>query len=506
MLAQREDISLGNARLCPSIRTLEGPAANVMLEPRVMHVLITLADANGAVVTRDDFIEQCWNGQIVGEDSLNRAVSELRRSAREAGADLSVETIPKVGYRLRVPPSEAEVEPAVREPAAAGRWNRRRVIVGAAAAVLAAGGGIYGWRRATARDPRVEALLARAHQALRDKLPDSTQQGIGFLLEAVALAPGDAGAWGLLALAWCNVVELAPTREIAAALTSCEEAVRRALALDPDQPDALAARALLPPIFGDWFAAQQRLEAVLQRHPDQLDALDGLGVVLFSAGRVRAGEKITERLTTADPLSPIFQFRHAYRLWTIGDLSAADRTIDRALQLWPRHPAVWYARFLIFAMTGRIDAAWQLMQGTLDAPPVMSAEDLGGWRETLVALKSGKEGDRVAAIEANLAAARTGMSKCTGAILGLSALHALDPAFDVANAYLLDRGPMVGAIDRGARGAIAINDQRWRKTMMLFIPGTAPMRADARFARLCADMGLADYWRRAGARPDCGCA
>jgi tetratricopeptide (TPR) repeat protein len=253
-------------------------------------------------------------------------------------------------------------------------------------------------------------------------------------------------------------------------------------------------------MFGDWFAAERRLDAVLRSHPDQMDVLDGKGVLLFSVGRTGAAADIIERLAQMDPLSPVFQFRRAYRLWTAGDLGAADRTLDRALQLWPRYPAIWYARFLLFALTGRVEAAQALLRGSPTAPPVLSADDLGGWSATLTALRSGRAGDRDKAVAASVASVRT-FGMCTNAILSLVVLGALDRAFDVANAYLLDRGPLAAAIDRGSPGP-AINDQRWRKTMMLFIPATATMRADPRFAVLCRDLGMADYWRRTGVRPD----
>lgn len=45
-------------------------------------------------------------------------------------------------------------------------------------------------------------------------------------------------------------------------------------------------------------------------------------------------------------------------------------------------------------------------------------------------------------------------------------------------------------------GQVSINDQRRRKTTMLFIPVSAPMRADPRFEKLTEDTGMADYWRR----------
>jgi DNA-binding winged helix-turn-helix (wHTH) protein/Flp pilus assembly protein TadD len=494
MLARREALALGNSRLLPATRRLEGPAATVTLEPRVLQVLLALADAGGDVLTRDELIDQCWNGQVVGEDSLNRAIAELRRALRTASADLTVETISKVGYRLDVPAAPAAAPPTRRVP------SRRQVAVGASALVAAAAAGVYGFEHGRHRDPRVLQLLGRAREAMRDKLPDSMQQGVGFLREAVALAPDDADAWGMLAMAWYQTAEFAPQPGIEQAVRACESAVRRALELDPDQADALAAQALLPPMFGDWFAAERRLDAVLRRHPDQMDVLDGKGVLLFSVGRTAAAADIIERLAQMDPLSPVFQFRRTYRLWTAGDLAAADRTIDRALQLWPRYPAIWYARFLLFALTGRVEAAQALLRGSPTAPPVLSADDLGGWSATLTALRSGKASDRDKAVAASVASART-FGMCTNAILSLAALGALDRAFDVAYAYLLDRGPLAAAIDRGSPGR-AINDQRWRKTMMLFIPATAAMRADPRFAGLCRDLGMADYWRRMGVGPD----
>jgi hypothetical protein len=47
-----------------------------------------------------------------------------------------------------------------------------------------------------------------------------------------------------------------------------------------------------------------------------------------------------------------------------------------------------------------------------------------------------------------------------------------------------------------------VNDQRWRKTVMLFVPTTAALRSDGRFETLVQAIGLEDYWRRRGMQPD----
>ncbi len=83
----------------------------------------------------------------------------------------------------------------------------------------------------------------------------------------------------------------------------------------------------------------------------------------------------------------------------------------------------------------------------------------------------------------------------------LTALDRLDAAFSVANGYLLRRGANVMPL-RYAHEPPTQSDQRHRKTLMLFIPVTAPLRADPRFIDVCRGCGLVDYWRRSGHWPD----
>lgn len=490
-LAEHAEIILGAARVRPGLRRIEGPNAVVPIEPRVMQVLVTLAEAEGQVVSREQLNAVCWNGQVVGDDALNRAVREVRRALDAAGAGVAVETIPKVGYRLDSPRA-ASVSPTPTRP-----WTRR-ALIGAAGAGLA-GGALWLGRRGRRRDPPVQALIDRARQALRDQYPDADAQGLGFLKQALALAPDDAEAWGLRAIAERNQAEYAPVEQIDAATARCQLSARRALALDPRQPEADVALATLPPIYGDWLAAEQRLRAVLARHPDQTDALAAMGILMVSVGRIRDGAESVRRAAMLEPLSPIFQYRRAYHQWFLGDLAAADRTIDRGLELWPRHPAIWYARMHIFGLTGRHAAALQMLESPAAAAMMGPGAEL--WRISMLALRDPTPELRARAVAANLAATRHGAGASVNAILLLSALGAIDAVFQVADAYLLFRGPLVASADPPAPGQ-AVNDQRFKKTMMLFNPIVRQVRADPRFRQLCRDMGLADYWRDASVRPD----
>ena len=104
-LALALPFALGSLRVRPNALEVEGPQGVQSLEPRVMQVLVALHQARGEPVSRDDLSELCWEGRIVGEDALNRCVGRLRKTlAAEPRA--AIDTIPKVGYRLRVTPAE----------------------------------------------------------------------------------------------------------------------------------------------------------------------------------------------------------------------------------------------------------------------------------------------------------------------------------------------------------------------------------------------------------------
>lgn len=100
-LASVPDLTFGSVTLRPSIREFECRTRRLMLEPRVMQVLIVLVEAAGAVVSRDDLIQRCWEGRAVSEDAINRCIGQLRRLARSCDEPcFTIECIPRVGYRL----------------------------------------------------------------------------------------------------------------------------------------------------------------------------------------------------------------------------------------------------------------------------------------------------------------------------------------------------------------------------------------------------------------------
>lgn len=102
-LASIPDLTFGSVTLRPSIREFECRTRRLTLEPRVMQVLVVLVEADGAVVSRDDLIQRCWEGRAVSEDAINRCIGQLRRLAKSCDEPcFTIECIPRVGYRLHV--------------------------------------------------------------------------------------------------------------------------------------------------------------------------------------------------------------------------------------------------------------------------------------------------------------------------------------------------------------------------------------------------------------------
>jgi DNA-binding winged helix-turn-helix (wHTH) protein/TolB-like protein len=135
-LAREAAFSLGRMTVHPATREVVADGAPETLEPRVMQVLVALARRRGGVVSRDELILSCWGGRAVGDDAINRCIARIRRLAETCGG-FSLETIPRVGYRLSEAP-QPDVRPQPEPAESDGRFARPRRGLLAALLVLAA--------------------------------------------------------------------------------------------------------------------------------------------------------------------------------------------------------------------------------------------------------------------------------------------------------------------------------------------------------------------------------
>jgi DNA-binding winged helix-turn-helix (wHTH) protein/tetratricopeptide (TPR) repeat protein len=500
-LAERADFNIGKVRVCPATRTVTGPGGRTQVEPRVMQVLIVLADAAGAVVTRETLLERCWGGVFVGDDSLNRAIAGVRRIiSGVGGGSFQVETVPRTGYRLVVNPNEAATSDAVPGPvtdtANAGQIPRRVVLGGALAA---ASGGLAFWVGRSPRQDPAERLVEESRVAARAGTPEAARQAIALLEQAVAISPDSATAWGLLALTRARADEHAVTKVTSPAAQIDREA-NRALQIDESNADAKAALAIAVPYYGDWLAAERRFDAVLAQHPDHVFTKDSRLFLLGAVGRMRESAEARLALSRHALLDADLQFRQIYALWFLGRNSEGDRVASRAMEMWPGHPGIWFGRLWLLAGTGRFDRALAHIEDRAARPP-LPPPMIETLRSAMSAAGTAEPAQVEAATRRVMAGVGQNVAAVVNAMMLLNLMGATDQAFELARAYYLEQGPIVAAM-QWRPGQPVVPDQRRRKTNMLFTPSAAAMQRDSRFLPLMEQMGLVDYWRRRGIAPD----
>jgi len=97
----------GAFRYDAASRVLSRDEAEIPLSPRVLAVLESLLKRPGKIVAKEAVLESAWEGAFVGEDSLTKAISQLRSAlGDDPHRPRYIQTIPKRGYRFIAEVSE----------------------------------------------------------------------------------------------------------------------------------------------------------------------------------------------------------------------------------------------------------------------------------------------------------------------------------------------------------------------------------------------------------------
>lgn len=485
-LAKRLDFALGAALVRPSLRSIEGPLGAAKGEPRVMQVLVALVDAKGKVLSREDLLRLCWDSRIVGDDAINRAVSEVRRMAAIVGAGFEIETVPRVGYRLTGIDWEAYAEQVPPATGTSGIDRRKALVGGTTALALLAGGSaalVY-WQR----NAEVDALIERGRVIQGSGGPDDERRAEALFLQAIARDSGRADAWGWLAVVLDDQAK-------------AREAAQHAIALDPREPNARSVLAFQRRDLDAWTQWEEALLGILDDAPDCAQALAHLTFFYQGMGRCKDSWVTNEKAIHEEPFNPGHLHKRAIKHWIFGRLDQADKVADQAMKLWPRHGGAWNARMLIFAFTDRARAALALLDDVDNRPVRLTAPSVESWHAGLLAIASRSATDIARAVKVCTDQSGYAPGLAANAIMFFSHLGELDAAYRVAAGLLEGRGHLVQQSPRGSIRDI-YSASNWGRTQFLFIPATAPFRADPRFPDLCRRMGHVAYWQKRGIWPD----
>ena len=496
-LALLPDMQLGPMLVSPSRRLIVGPSGHTHVEPLIMQVFLLLLGAGGKVVTRTNLFDQCWGGVIVGDDSLNRAIAKVRRiGAHVAPGLFEIETIPRTGYRLRGEILGFQAADQIAGPglAASGISRRKLLVVGGSVAAALSAGGL--WFAHIRGGREFKFLMERGKEALAASDPDN--DSTEYFRKAVALRPSDAEAQGRLAYAYAIRTETGQPDQTRTSLEQAESAASAALALDPNEPNAHLARVLIESGSLDLIGTEDRLRRVLAADPSNLNSMKQLWNLLQCVGRSQDALALVKQALRINPLASGSHYPCAQLLWITGQTAEADRVIERAMQYWPTHRFVRFARFMIFAFTDRARAALAMIEKQETAPQNFSPESIALWRVTLPAVDQRSSATEALARESVLRAVMNNFRLTSQAAMVMSALGDLDTAFAITDKFFA-----VGKSNPVQhKSPMAVRSTAWRFAPWLFTPPLAGMRADPRFKMLVDEIGLTAYWNARQIRPD----
>ena len=92
---------LGDWQVEPRLNAIKKNSKSHPLEPRAMELLVYLAEHTEEVISKEQLIQDVWEGAFVTDEVLTYAVHQIRKAlGDDAKEPRFIQTIPKRGYRL----------------------------------------------------------------------------------------------------------------------------------------------------------------------------------------------------------------------------------------------------------------------------------------------------------------------------------------------------------------------------------------------------------------------
>lgn len=275
---------LGGWTVFPDTGRITRGEETIVLEPKVMGLLELLAGADGAVLSRTDIESQLWANVFVGEDTVARTVSRLRRALGDSAQNPSyIETLPKRGYRVIVP-----IEPIEEKTATTGEHKPKPRFAMALAAYLAiAALAIYLLIPAPQSNSEAESLTARANDLYMQFTRSNNEAAIALYEKVLAMDKDYAPAQAGLANALVQRVIRWPASQDLEGAGSLGEALER------DMHESEPATKILS-------RATALAERAVRLAPRDADALKALGFAYTAQNRIDEAEAIYERALSVD--------------------------------------------------------------------------------------------------------------------------------------------------------------------------------------------------------------
>ena len=338
-------------------------------------------------------------------------------------------------------------------------------------------------------DPGIYDYYLRFRARMYDEV--DLAGGITSASELIRMAPEFAEGWALLAetSAW-TCVEL-PFAEREPLIAQAREAIARCLELDPGCPRVFGPQWILCQPFGQYLEQEQAAQKMMG-HWRSLGIADFvLPYHLENVGRLRDANVVLREFAEMGASSLDLGGYRGMVLWRSGRFAEGRELLEQAIAFHPGQRYTRSALVPVFLQDGDFVALDRLLD-----PAVLARYPLHeySWLTELAALARDPKPEKARAFLERMHAEYASSGAIEPFLLTVwSDLASVDEAYALAESVRF--GPSGGPGD--VMGTNAYH------THLLFSVTCQNLRADPRFIKVCARLGLVEYWLTTGLWPDC---
>ena len=396
---------------------------HISVEPQVLRLILLLIDNADRLLTRDEIIDQVWNGRIVSESALSSRIKSARQALGDCGTSQHmIRTIHGRGFRfvcpLTQPPSFAQRATTFEPPdgISTEATTRERPSIAVLPFDLADPTGPFsGWAEALPHD--LIAELSRLHwlfviargssfrfSSAADVHEVGTLLGVRYCLTgtiehlagkaAVIIELADTRDSGVV---WSERYDFG-ARQVHEVRTRIVADVLAALEIRIPAHEASRSRLQNPADLSAWAAYHLGLQHMFRfNHRDNQQALElfarateidpgfarahaGLSFGHFQNAFLQYGRDRTEDVNKAvhhaehalllDPLDPFANLNMGRSHWLTDEVDASLGWLDRAVQLNPNYAQALYSRAWAEMILGQSEQSLHDVEAALSRSPL----------------------------------------------------------------------------------------------------------------------------------------
>ena len=220
-------------------------------------------------------------------------------------------------------------------------------------------------------------------------------QAMAAFQRAVELDPNFALAWAGLAqthIWYCNYATEGGQKGFNAHLAAARESLEKALAIEPDLPEALSARSVIETNFDyDWKGAAETLRKALALAPEDPSLLMQAGNLAGVHGDTTQGQDLFRHAVAVDPVNALARAFYASSMTSLGHYAEARAEYARVIELNPSAPNSHASVGLCYLLEGKPEEAVAAAQ-----------KDAADWARLLVVSSARWDQKRLAESDAAL--------------------------------------------------------------------------------------------------------